>query len=792
MTISEFIKDNIVLLDGSMGTLLQAKGIVGDKHPAFCNLTHPSDIADIHKAYFLAGSNAVYTDTFGISTLMCTKDELDAIIKAAVANARKGAELAKSEGATQPMFVALDIGPTGKLLKPYGDYEFEVIVEKFAEVVRAGVLAGADLIIIETMSDIYETKAALLAAKENSDLPVWVTNSYGSDCKLATGADAKAMVAMLEGMGADAIGVNCSLGPKEVIPIINEYLKYASVPVICKPNAGMPEIVDGKTVYGVSEDDFSSAMVKFISAGGRAVGGCCGSAPSYIESLAKSISGLKPLPLEEKNHTLVGSYTHAVEIGAKKPVIIGERINPTGKKAFKEALYNHDIAYVLGEGVKQVDEGADILDVNVGAPDVDEAKLLPELIQEIQSIINLPLQIDTGNVEAMEASLRCYNGKPLLNSVNGSKQSLESVLPLAKKYGAAVIALTMDENGVPASVEERIEIAKRILDAAKSYGIKKKDIIFDPLVMTVSANNKAAKVTLDTLFRIHSELGARTSLGISNVSFGLPRRDLLNSTFINMALEYGLDAAIYNPGATRMVDDPAARKALLGEDENFEEYIAYALENKAETDKNEIKIDDKDLNLMIRKGIKAKAIDCVRELARVKAPLDIINEEVIPALNTVGEEFAGKKIFLPQLLMSAGCATAVLNEIKTQFPKDESKKGKLIMATVKGDVHDIGKNICKLLVESYGYEVIDLGKDVPIDRIIASISDEIKLIGLSALMTTTLPSMEDSIKTIKEAYPQVKISVGGAVLTSEYAEKIGADYYTKDAMEFVKLVTSLV
>ena len=543
MNILDFLKNNILYLDGGMGTLLQAQGLQAGEYPERWNLSHPDVIVSIHQAYYDAGSHVVNTNTFGANTLKFSADELDSIVAAAVQNAR---EAAKKSSSAQPKWVALDIGPLGRMLKPYGDLDFENAVAIFAETVKLGVKHGVDLIFIETMNDSYETKAALLAAKENSNLPVFVSNAYGEDGKLMTGASPAAMVAMLEGMRADAIGVNCSLGPKALKKVVEEYLAYASCPVLLKPNAGLPKAQNGKTVYDVMPEEFAEDVAELIKQGVRIAGGCCGTTPQYIKALTEQASMLSPAPLRKKEISCVSSYTHAVVLG-EKPILIGERINPTGKKRFKEALKTGDMDYILKEGIAQEEKGVHILDVNVGLPEIDEAKMLTDAVCELQAILNLPLQIDTSDPIAMERALRRYNGKAMVNSVNGKKESMDAVFPLVQKYGGLVVALTLDENGIPQTAEARVKIAKAILKEAEKYGIEKKDIIFDPLALTVSADNTAAVETLRAVGLIRRELGCHTSLGVSNVSFGLPARDLINGTFFSLALGQGLSAAIMNP-----------------------------------------------------------------------------------------------------------------------------------------------------------------------------------------------------------------------------------------------------
>ena len=786
MGIKEFLKNNTVFLDGGMGTLLQERGLSAGELPERWNLEHPEEIIAIHRAYYDAGSNVVNTNTFGANILKFAPDELESVVKAAIENARTAAEQSVGK---QEKFVALDIGPTGRMLKPYGDLDFEDAVAVFAETVKLGVKYGADLIMIETMNDSYETKAALLAAKENSTLPVFVSNAYGEDGKLMTGASPAAMVAMLEGMGADAIGVNCSLGPKALAPIVLEYLKYASVPVLLKPNAGLPCSVCGKTHYDVSAEDFAAEVSELVKKGVRIAGGCCGTTPEYIAATVNACADIVPLPVEKKNITCVSSYTHAVVFG-EEPILIGERINPTGKKRFKEALKAHDIDYILKEGISEQEKGVHILDVNVGLPDIDEVSMLTEAVTELQAIIDLPLQIDTSNAAAMESALRRYNGKAMINSVNGKQESMDAVFPLAKKYGGLIVALTLDESGIPATAEGRFEIAKRILAEAEKYGIEKKDIIFDPLAMTISADNNAARETLRAVGMIKSELGCHTSLGVSNVSFGLPNRDLINSNFFALALGRGLSAAIMNPYSAEMMNTYYAYRALAGLDENCAEFISSAQAVSTVTQTvTEIKEDfASELQKAIIKGLRDRAAALTEAMIAENDPLEVVNREIIPALDTVGVGFEKKTVYLPQLLMSAEAAKAAFEVIKSKMPSGKaSDKPPFVIATVKGDIHDIGKNIVKLILENYGYPVSDLGRDVSPEKIVEeTVRLHAPIVGLSALMTTTGPAMEETIKQLRASAPWAKIVVGGAVLNREYAEQIGADKYAKDVMEAVR------
>ena len=793
MDFRKYLNENIVYLDGGMGTLLQARGLCPGERPEEWNISHPDVIIDIQRQYFDAGSNVVCSNTFGANALKFDEDTLDRIIKAALDNARAARDTSSGK---QNKFIALDIGPSGKLLSPLGELDFEDAVSVFAKTVRLGVKHGAELIVIETMNDSYETKAALLAAKENSNLPVIVTNAYGADGKLMTGATPEAMVAIVEGMGADAVGANCSLGPKQLIGVANELIRCASIPVVLKPNAGLPKVVDTKTVFDVDANEFALEVCALVEKGVRVVGGCCGTTPEYISALCQRTAGMKPQPLTDKEISVVSSYTHAVAFG-DAPVLIGERINPTGKKRFKQALLEHDIDYILNEGVKQEEKGVHVLDVNVGLPDIDECEMLECAIRELQTVTALPLQIDTSDPVAMAAALRRYNGKAMINSVNGKEESMRAVFPLVKKYGGVVVALTLDEGGIPTTSEGRIAIAKKILAVAEEYGIKKKDIIFDTLAMTISADKNAAKATIESLSYIRRVLGCHTSLGVSNVSFGLPQRDAVNSTFFAMALGAGLSAAIMNPYSADMMKTYYSYKALAGLDDNCAGYIAASEGFATSVVTTESKpaaafsVDaSSELQRAIVKGFKEKAGALTDELLTKSAPLDIVNGEIIPALNTVGEGYEKGSIYLPQLLMSAEAAKSAFESIKravaSKGERSESR-GAVVIATVKGDIHDIGKNIVKLLLENYGFSVIDLGKDVAVEVIVEkAVEVNARLVALSALMTTTVPAMEQTIKELRKWLPECKIMVGGAVLNEDYAAKVGADKYGKDAMEAVR------
>ncbi|MBQ8344919.1 MAG: homocysteine S-methyltransferase family protein [Clostridia bacterium] len=799
MKITEYMKNHLLYLDGGMGTLLQAEGLCGGELPEHWNLTHGETITRIHRSYYDAGSNVVCTNTFGANRLKFSSEELETIVAAAIRHAQQAARTSES---AQPKWVALDVGPTGRMLKPYGDLDFEDAVSIFAETVRLGARYGADLIFIETMNDSYETKAALLAAREHCTLPVFVSNAYGADGKLMTGASPEAMVAMLEGMGADAIGMNCSLGPKLLGDVARRYLQCASVPVLLKPNAGLPKLIDGKTVYDLSPEEFAHDCADLITEGIRIAGGCCGTTPDFIRALTAKTAHAVPLPITPKYQTCVSSYTHAVKLG-EHPVLIGELINPTGKKRFKEALRAGDMDYILNEGLAQQEKGVHLLDVNVGLPEIDEKTVLTQAVCELQAILDLPLQIDTADPVAMEAALRRYNGKAMLNSVNGKQESMEAVFPLARRYGGVVVALTLDENGIPETAEERLAIAKRILARAEEYGIHKKDLLFDPLAMAVSADARAASETLRAVELIRRELGCCVSLGVSNVSFGLPARDLLNSTFFAMALDRGLSAAIMNPYSQDMMKTYYAYRSLMGLDENCKDYVAFARDLPCPTPtatpaaKPAVKTEETGaLMHAIVKGLKEEAGRLAAEALQTTEPMRLVQEQIIPALDRVGVGFEEQTIFLPGLLMSAEAAKAAFEAVKT-YIQDQSDSAPeatcaVVLATVKGDIHDIGKNIVKLMLENYGFAVTDLGRDVaPEDVVACTVRLHAPIVGLSALMTTTVPAMEETIRLLRREAPWCKVMVGGAVLNEEYARAIGADCYAKDAMEAVRCAEEL-
>lgn len=788
MNIKELLNKKRLYIDGGMGTLLQKRGLQPGEKPESWNITHPDDITDIHLSYLKAGSNIITTNTFGANRLK--SDNPEEIISAAIRNAKRAIDL--YEGNKEECFIAFDVGPLGKMLEPLGDMPFETTVEIFAESIKLGAKHGADLVIIETMTDSYETKAALLAAKESCDLPVFVTNAYDETGKLLTGASPKAMIALLEGLRADAIGINCSLGPHQMKNIAEEYLKLSSLPVIVSPNAGMPRTENGKTVFDVDAEEFSLVMKEIAEMGADVLGGCCGTTPDYIKATVEKTKALPYSPTENKNLTLVSSYTHAVEIG-NDPVLIGERINPTGKKRFKEALREGDINYIVNEGIAQEEKGVHILDVNVGLPEIDEDSMLVNSVKELQSVLDLPLQLDTAKKSAMEKAMRIYNGKPMVNSVNGKKEVMDEILPLVKKYGGVVIALTIDESGIPNTAEGRTAIAEKILKECEKYGIDKKDVIVDPLAMAVSSDDNSAKITLDSVKMIKETLGVKTSLGVSNVSFGLPSRETLNAYFLSLAFMNGLDCAIMNPFSDTMMGSYHTYMALMGKDKSCINYIGFFKDFTLTSEKgtSSVKTDNSDENPLVRaivKGLKEPSYSEAKKALENTEPLSVINEQIVPALDKVGKLFEEKKMYLPQLLMSAEAASRAFDAVKAVMKDSGLKESKkIVLATVKGDIHDIGKNIVKVLLENYGFTVIDLGKDVAPEAVLeAAKREKADIVGLSALMTTTTEAMAETVKLINEQLPQVKTVVGGAVLTKEFADKIGATFYAKDAMETVR------
>lgn len=757
----------IKYFDGGMGSMLNLRP---GELPEKLNISDPDRVYRVHKAYADAGADIITANTFGANRLKY--DNCDELVKAGVA-------LAKKTGKK----VALDLGPTGKLLKPMGDLDFEECVSIYADVVNAG-KEDADIVLIETMGDTYEIKAAMLAAKENCDLPVFVSMIFDEKGRLLTGADVKTACAVVEGLGADVIGFNCGLGPKQMIPLVEELEKYTSTPIMVNPNAGLPESVNGETVYNVDPDEFSDLMAQIADLGVSYLGGCCGTTPAHIKALIEKTKNIPDIPPSKKNFTFVTSYSQSVELG-EKSAVIGERINPTGKKLLKQALRDKDMDYILREGISQKDCGAHILDVNVGLPEIDEVEMLKSAVYELQSVLPTPLQLDSSDAVAMEQALRIYNGKPLINSTNGKEKSMHEIFPLAKKYGGVVVCLCLDENGIPETADGRIKVAEKIINTAAEYGIDKKDLIVDALAMTISTDSKNAIETLKAVDYIKHTLGVNTVLGVSNISFGLPNREAVNTAFYTLCLKAGLSAGIINPKSQSMMNAYYSYNALAGLDENCTEYIESAVVIDAVADASNITLLD-----AIVKGMKEESAKCARELLKTQNSLDIINEYIIPALDKVGDGFEKNKIFLPQLLMSADSAKAAFDEIKAHMivsGNSQVKGEKIIIATVEGDIHDIGKNIVKVLLANYGFDVVDLGKDVKCETVLdETIRNDAKLVGLSALMTTTVPNMEKTIKLIHEN-TDAKVFVGGAVLTKDYAKMINADWYAKDAMESVRI-----
>ena len=863
--LGDLLGKELLFFDGGTGTVLQGMGLKPGELPETWNIKHPDRIVQLHYNYFAAGSNIVNTNTFGA---FITKFplELERLIAAAIDNANAARDKILLENPDGNYFIAFDIGSCGKLLKPMGDLDFEDCVKLFKKTFRAAFDKKIDCVIIETMNDGYESKAAVLAAKETmeelgiaeGDLPIIVSNVYDKECRTLSGSCPETMVAMLEGLGVSAVGVNCSLGPLEMKPTVERLCRAATVPVLVKPNAGLPKVVDGRTVFDVEAPDFVEAMKELAALGPMILGGCCGTTPEYIKLLADSrkqlarkgevspslqpASGLSLPPLRGANAApqrpaigCVSSNTKVVYFGgSNRPVLIGERINPTGKKKFKEALRAGDIPYIIHQGMEQEEAGAHVLDVNVGLPEIDEKEMMLRVLEELQNVTTLPLQIDTTKPDVMEAALRRYNGKAMINSVNGKQEIMDAVFPLVKKYGGLVVALTLDEDGIPEDSARRVEIAKKIYAEAAKYGIKKTDIIIDPLAMAVSSDSHAGIATMETVRAIH-EMGGLTSLGISNVSFGLPLREFVTASFFTLCMGAGLSAAIMNPLQGEMIKAWRCYNLLSGRDENCTDYINWStvegerLANMVVSTGSTTAITGSSasgnaggatggnppvrggseqrsasegetsptshLSNAIIHGLKTDAAEATRELLKNTEALTIINEHLIPGLDYVGKRFEKKTMYLPQLLMAAEAAKAAFGEIREYMEKSGKKgapKGKIIIATVKGDIHDIGKNIVKVLLENYDFEVIDLGKDVPPEVVVeACKKDHVMLVGLSALMTTTVAAMEETIKLLRKECPWAKTCVGGAVMTQEYADQIGADFYGKDAMDTVRFALEL-
>ena len=791
------------VLDGGMGTMLQSAGMSPEETTTEFGLAHPEILTQIHKKYIEAGADIVYASTFGTNRFKkkeigeCTLQEA---VRIQVQAAVKAKEIMAAQG--REVAVAIDLGPLGELLEPMGTLSFEDAYDAFREVIQAG-CDLADLIVIETMTDLYEVKAAVLAAKETCDLPVIVTMTFEENGRTFTGVSLEAMVLTLEGLGVDAMGINCSLGPVEIFPMAEKLRSLTDLPLVIKPNAGLPDPATG--AYDITCDQFVEKMEDFLKLGIELIGGCCGTTPEYIEGLteiAAKFGGTEDSakPSEEKKTLQVCSGNTVVTVD--HVTVIGERINPTGKKRLKQALLDEDFDYILSQAIEQIDAGAEILDVNVGVPSLDDVKMLPLVIKKLQSITGLPLQIDSGNPEAIEAALRVYNGKAIVNSVNGEEKVMENILPLVKKYGAAVVGLTLDENGIPNKAEDRFAIAKRILERAIEYGIPRENVIIDCLTLTASAQQKEVVETLKAVRMVKEQLGLKTALGVSNISFGLPLRPIINRTFLTMAMECGLDLPIINPNSEDMMASIFAFHVLHNIDENatafIERYGDAALETSKISQKKDTAVTGSSANgdgshdifYCIEKGMKADTVVAVEKLLQDHTEMELVNDFLIPALDKVGQGFEKGTIFLPQMLQAATAAQAGFDIVKTKLAESDKETvslGQVVIATVKGDIHDIGKNIVKVIMENYGFQMIDLGRDVPPETIVETVKEKnIKLVGLSALMTTTLKSMEETIVAVKEAAPDCKVMVGGAVLTADYAEKIGADYYCKDAMKSVE------
>lgn len=784
----KLLNDNeFVFWDGAMGTMLQAKGMEMGGIPEMLNFDKPDWIYDIQSAYVSAGSRIVCANTFG-----CNRYKMAGTGKTVAEITSAAVEIAK-KACGEKALVAFDMGPIGQLLEPTGSLTFEEAYDIFKEEVAAAVHAGADIITCETMTDLYELKAAVLAAKENSDLPIITTMTFEQNMRTFTGCSVSAMALTMEGLGVDAVGVNCSLGPKELEPVIAELSQWTNLPIVVKPNAGLPDPITNK--YEVTPAEFADSMANLVKYGIKIAGGCCGTTPEFISAVVERLGKMKYAPQSTVLEAAVCSPAKTVVID--QPRIIGERINPTGKKRFKEALKSEDIGYILGQAIEQINAGADILDVNVGLPDIDEKEMMVKVVKALQGVTDLPLQLDSTRPDVLEAALRVYNGKPIVNSVNGEKASMEAILPLVKKYGAAVVGLALDEGGIPKTAEGRFEIAEKILANAEKTGIPKRDVFIDCLTLTASAEQAAVTETVKALHRVKTELGLKTVLGVSNISFGLPNRELVNCNFLQMALTNGLDLPIINPNSALMTGAVRAYKLLANIDKNSAEFIAAYSGSNFTTSVSSTgaaaapKSEGNDLPAAIANGLKDEGARITEELLKTKDSMEIVDNLLIPALDKAGAEFESGKIFLPQLIMAASVAQAAFEVIKNHMAKSGGKsvsKGKVVLATVKGDIHDIGKNIVKVLLENYGFDVIDLGRDVPPENVLeAAVKHEVKLVGLSALMTTTLASMEETVRLLHDNNVPCKIVVGGAVLTPEYAEKIGADFYAKDAKDTVDI-----
>ena len=775
---------NLIILDGAMGTMLQTAGLGLGEKPELFGLKHPELVEKIHRRYIQAGSQIIYTNTFGANAHKLAGTGVS-VLEVIEANASAAKAAARETGVK----VALDIGPIGELMEPLGTLAFEEAYALYTEMVLAGVRAGVDLIVFETMTDLYEVKAAVLAAKENCTLPIWVTMSFEQSGRTFTGTTAAAMAVTLGGLGVDALGINCSLGPKEIAPIIREMRAWTDRPLLVKPNAGLPDPSTGD--YQMNAEQFAGEMAAFPGMGISILGGCCGTTPEFIRALAE-------LPDAEPSSALVRrrgvcSASDVAEFGGIR--VIGERINPTGKKRFQQALREHDLNYIMERAIEQADAGADILDVNVGLPGIDEPQMMTDVVKAIQSVVSLPMQIDSSDPRAIEAGLRACNGRAIVNSVNGEPEILDRILPLVKKYGAAVVGLTMDRKGIPQTAEGRFELARRILSAAEAYGISRDDVLIDCLTLTISAQQEQAFETLRAVRRVHEELGLHCVLGVSNISFGLPERMKITVNFLIQAMQCGLDFPIVNPNQKEIMDAVYSFRALSGEDSNCDAYIrrfAHVTQTTPETAVST----EMTLETAILKGLKQETAALTAKLLETMDELDVINQKLIPALDVVGEKYERQELFLPQLINAANAACAGFDLIKLNIAKRGGAsvaKGKIVLATVEGDIHDIGKNIVRVVLENYGYQVIDLGRDVPVQKVVDMvIRENVSLVGLSALMTTTIPSMKKTIDALRASGHSCQVFVGGAVLTPEYAEEIGADFYAKDAKASVDIAKKVL
>lgn len=783
MEVNNFIKNNILVFDGAMGTMLQKKGLKLGETPETFNIKEKQILKEIHREYIEHGANVITTNTFGANELKLeeTGYSVEEIIDAAV-------NIAKEARGSEEIYIALDVGPIGQLLEPMGTLSFENAYEIFKRQVVQGEKSGADLVIIETMTDLSEIRSALLAVKENTNLPVFCTMSFEENGRTFTGCTPESMAIVLEGIGADAIGVNCSLGPKELLPIVKRIIESTNLPVMTQPNAGLPSLSFGTAVYDVNAKEFAKWVEEFVKIGVSIIGGCCGTTPEYIQELRRIADTNKKLNREKVDFSVICTASKVLKIDSVK--VVGERINPTGKKVFQKALIDGNLDYILKQAIDQIEAGADVLDVNVGLPEIDEEEMMVKVVKEIQSIVDTPLQIDSSDPNVIEKGLRAYTGKAIVNSVNGEDEVLDRILPIVKKYGASVIGLTLDKRGIPQSAKERFDIAQKIVDKAKEYGIDKKDVFIDCLVLTASAEQAKVNETLKAVRMVKEKLGVKTLLGVSNISFGLPNRELINETFLTLAIANGLDLPIMNPNNSGMMGVIHAYKVLANIDKGSNNFISIYANVKKE-EKSERIGSNRDIKYIVIRGLKDEATNATEELLETMEELEVVNKYLIPALDVVGEKYESGEIFLPQLIQSAETVKMAFDVIKAKIAKSNSEsisKGKIILATVQGDIHDIGKNIVKVILENYGYEIIDLGKDVPIELVVdTAIKNDIKLVGLSALMTTTLKSMELTIKALKENGYKGKVFVGGAVLTAENAKTIEADYYAKDAKESVEV-----